>query len=77
MKIEKIKENYFDQPGMDDTNDMNDTDFEDDETEPVEVELIAAEPTKITGVDGSIVLVSTGDAITVSTESKKARKTLK
>lgn len=36
-----------------------------------EVEMVAAEPTKVTDVDGSIVLVAPGDIVTIKSESLK------
>lgn len=36
-----------------------------------EVEMVAAEPTKITDVDGSVVVVSPGDIVNIKSESIK------
>ena len=36
-----------------------------------EVEMVVAEPTKVTDIDGSIVLVSPGDIVTIKSESLK------
>jgi hypothetical protein len=47
--------------------DHND-DFIDDEA--TEINLVAAEPTKVVGKDGTIVLVSAGDAVNIVSESK-------
>lgn len=36
-----------------------------------EIEMVVAEPTKVTDVDGSIVLVAPGDIVTIKSESLK------
>ena len=36
-----------------------------------EIEMVVAEPTKVTDVDGSIVLVAPGDVVTIKSESLK------
>lgn len=53
--------------------------FEDDYIDDVasedvgeyEVELVVAEPTKVVDMDGSVVLVTPGDVVTVKSESMK------
>lgn len=36
-----------------------------------EVEMVVAEPTKVTDIDGSVVLVAPGDTVTIKSESLK------
>lgn len=45
--------------------------FVGDDDNYAEVEMVAAEPTKVVDVDGSIVIVSPGDTVTIKSESIK------
>jgi len=69
MKINRqvIKENMMADEG-DDTFEMSDS-FSLEDADETEVSGVAAEPTKVTLASGEVVLVSTGDKVTVETES--------
>lgn len=47
--------------------------FETDFVEPeyAEVEMVIAEPTKLTDIDGSVVIATPGDTVTIKSESLK------
>jgi hypothetical protein len=45
--------------------------YVDSEDNFAEVELVAAEPTKITDIDGSVVIITPGDIVNVKSESLK------
>jgi hypothetical protein len=51
--------------------DATDDYIPEESTGEYEVELVVAEPTKVTDVDGSVVLVTPGDVVTVKSESMK------
>jgi hypothetical protein len=62
---EKIKESSL----KEDDFDSFETDFV--EPEYAEVEMVVAEPTKITDIDGSVVIATPGDTVTIKSESLK------
>jgi hypothetical protein len=79
--MKKITEDDLDLNGEDDfTQDKKDFVIgEDMDTEPeyAEVEVTAAEPTKLTDIDGSVLIVVPGDIVTVKSESlKRINKTV-
>ena len=79
--MKKITEDDLDLNGEDDfTQDKKDFVIgEDMDTEPeyAEVEVTAAEPTKLTDIDGSVLIVAPGDIVTVKSESlKRINKTV-
>ena len=72
MKI--LEDEFVDDGGLDfDTDvsqDLVDTDFDN----YAEVEMTVAEPTKITDIDGSVIIVSPGDIVNIKSESLKRVK---
>lgn len=77
--MKKITEDDLDLNGEDDFT-QDDKDFvigEDVEDTYAEVEMVAGEPTKITDIDGSVLIVAPGDVVTVKSESlKRINKTI-
>jgi hypothetical protein len=71
----RINEDDLDLDGIDDSFDTEvDSTMEDDtfmNNEYAEVEMEVAEPTKITDIDGSVVIVTPGDIVTIKSESLK------
>ena len=78
--MKKITEDDLDLNGEDDFT-QDDKEFvmgEEVETDNFsEVEMVVAEPTKVTDVDGSVVLVAPGDTVTIKSESLKRINTAK
>ena len=78
--MKKITEDDLDLNGEDDFT-QDDKEFvigEDIETDNyAEIEMVVAEPTKVTDVDGSVVLVAPGDTVTIKSESLKRINTAK
>lgn len=62
----------IDIPGSSADIDMDAVDLAEDDY--AEVEMVVAEPTKVTDVDGSVVIVSPGDTVTIKSESIKRIK---
>ncbi len=65
----KIVEDDLDLDGEDDF--TQDKIIGEDIDDYAEVEMTAAEPTKVTDIDGSVVIVSPGDIVTIKSESLK------
>ena len=65
----KIVEDDLDLDGEDDF--TQDKIIGEDIDDYAEVEMTVAEPTKVTDIDGSVVIVSPGDIVTIKSESIK------
>jgi len=72
--MKRLTEGDFDMDGTQDFED--DTMFGEDGfgDDYAEVEMTVAEPTKVTDIDGSVVIVSPGDIVTIKSESIKRIK---
>jgi len=72
--MKRLTEGDFDMDGTQDFEDdtmLGEDGFGDDYAE---VEMTVAEPTKVTDIDGSVVIVSPGDIVTIKSESIKRIK---
>lgn len=67
----KILEDDLDLDGEDDFTQDKIIGEDIDVDDYAEVEMTVAEPTKVTDVDGSVVIVSPGDIVTIKSESIK------
>lgn len=74
IKEASIKEHDFDMDGEMDFEDNTMLGEDNSIADYAEIEMTVAEPTKVTDVDGSVVIVSPGDIVTIKSESIKRIK---